>query len=91
MPEPKTSVTPGRDRGHHRPDRSFCRPAGPGRRRIDGHDRGVDPDAEARVAVDAGTAGKVLRLVDALEDLEDVQAVYANYEVPDDVMAALAG
>jgi transcriptional/translational regulatory protein YebC/TACO1 len=29
-------------------------------------------------------------LVDALEDLEDVQAVYANYEVPDDVMAALA-
>ncbi len=42
------------------------------------------------VAVDSGAAGKVLRLVDALEDLEDVQAVYANFEVPDDVMAALA-
>jgi transcriptional/translational regulatory protein YebC/TACO1 len=42
------------------------------------------------VAVDAGSAGKVLRLVDALEDLEDVQAVYANYEVSDEVMAAIA-
>ena len=42
------------------------------------------------VAVDSESAGKVLRLVDALEDLEDVQAVYANFEVPDDIMAALA-
>jgi len=42
------------------------------------------------VAVDAGSAAKVLRLVDALEDLEDVQAVYANYEVSDEVMAAIA-
>ena len=43
------------------------------------------------VAVDAGTAGKVLRLVDALEDLDDVQMVYGNYEIPDEVMASLAG
>ncbi|MGH8928737.1 MAG: YebC/PmpR family DNA-binding transcriptional regulator, partial [Acidimicrobiia bacterium] len=46
---------------------------------------------KSSVPVDAATAGKVLRLVDALEDLDDVQAVYGNYEVPDDVMAALAG
>ena len=39
------------------------------------------------VAVNAETAPKVLRLVDALEDLDDVQAVYANFDIPDDVLA----
>jgi transcriptional/translational regulatory protein YebC/TACO1 len=29
-------------------------------------------------------AEKVLRLVDALEDNDDVQNVYANYEIPDE-------
>jgi len=42
------------------------------------------------VAVDGPTATKVMRLVDALEDLDDVQAVYGNYEIPDDVLASLA-
>ncbi len=41
------------------------------------------------VAVDAATAQKVLRLVDALEDLDDVQDVYANFDIPDEVLAAL--
>ncbi len=41
------------------------------------------------VPVDAATAPKVLRLVDALEDLDDVQDVYANFDIPDEVMAAL--
>lgn len=36
-------------------------------------------------------ARAVLRLVDALEDLEDVQAVYANFDIGDDVLAAVAG
>jgi len=39
------------------------------------------------VPVDAATAPKVLRLVDALEDLDDVQAVYANFDIPDEVLA----
>ncbi len=39
------------------------------------------------VPVDASTAPKVLRLVDALEDLDDVQAVYANFDIPDEVLA----
>jgi YebC/PmpR family DNA-binding regulatory protein len=43
------------------------------------------------IAIDASTAAKVLRLVDALEDLDDVQTVYANYDVDDDVMAELVG
>ncbi len=48
-------------------------------------------EPKTAVAVDAGTAGKVLRLVDALEDLDDVQTVYGNYEISDEVMASLAG
>lgn len=41
------------------------------------------------VPVNEVTAPKVLRLVDALEDLDDVQAVYANFDIPDDVLVAL--
>ena len=41
------------------------------------------------IPVDADTAPKVFRLVDALEDLEDVQNVFTNVDVPDDVLAAL--
>ena len=39
------------------------------------------------VPVDATSAPKVLRLMDALEDLDDVQAVFANFDIPDEVMA----
>ncbi len=39
------------------------------------------------VPVDEKTAPRVLRLVDALEDLDDVQAVYANFDIPDEVLA----
>jgi len=45
------------------------------------------PDME--VALDRDAAGKMFRLVDVLEDLDDVQNIYANFDVPDDVMAAL--
>lgn len=41
------------------------------------------------VAVDEAGAIKVLRLVDALEDLDDVQAVYGNFDIPDEVLASL--
>jgi YebC/PmpR family DNA-binding regulatory protein len=57
---------------------------------------GVDYDsAEAsflpsmQVELDRDGAGKVFRLVEALEDLDDVQNVYANYDVPDEVMESL--
>ncbi len=39
------------------------------------------------VPVDAATAPKVLRIVDALEDLDDVQDVYANFDIPDEVLS----
>jgi YebC/PmpR family DNA-binding regulatory protein len=41
-------------------------------------------------ALDAATARKVFKLIDALEDCDDVQNVYANFDVPDDVLAVLA-
>ena len=37
------------------------------------------------------TARAVLRLVDALEDLDDVQAVFANFDISDEVLGAVAG
>jgi YebC/PmpR family DNA-binding regulatory protein len=56
-------------------------------------DAGIDYDsAEAgfvpsvSVELDEDSAGKVFRLIDALEDCDDVQNVYANYDVSDDVM-----
>jgi YebC/PmpR family DNA-binding regulatory protein len=57
---------------------------------------GVDYDsAEASfvpsmtVEVDLEGAKKVIRLVEALEDLDDVQNVFGNQDISDDVMAAL--
>jgi YebC/PmpR family DNA-binding regulatory protein len=57
---------------------------------------GLDYDsAEAQwvpsmeVPVDADTAPKVMRLIEALEDLDDVQNVYGNADIPDEVLAAL--
>ena len=35
-------------------------------------------------------AKKVLGLIDELEELDDVQEVYANFDIPDDVLAAIA-
>ena len=49
----------------------------------------VSQIASISVPVNEATAPKVLRLVDALEDLDDVQAVHANFDIPDDVLASL--
>jgi YebC/PmpR family DNA-binding regulatory protein len=38
---------------------------------------------------DAGAAKSVLRVIDALEDHDDVQNVYANFDIPDDVLQAV--
>jgi YebC/PmpR family DNA-binding regulatory protein len=39
------------------------------------------------VPLDADAAKKVFRLIDALEDCDDVQNVYANFDVSDEVLA----
>jgi YebC/PmpR family DNA-binding regulatory protein len=43
------------------------------------------------VALDEPDARKTLRLLDALEDNDDVQEVFANFDISDDVMEAMAG
>jgi YebC/PmpR family DNA-binding regulatory protein len=45
--------------------------------------------ATTAVPLDAAGAKTVLRLVDALDDHDDVQGVFANFDIPDDVMAAV--
>jgi YebC/PmpR family DNA-binding regulatory protein len=59
-------------------------------------DAGIDYDsAEAsfvpsmQVPLDVEGARKVFKLIDALEDSDDVQNVYANFDVSDEVMAAV--
>ncbi|WP_353647922.1 YebC/PmpR family DNA-binding transcriptional regulator [Nakamurella sp. A5-74] len=41
------------------------------------------------VALDAEGARKVLKLIDAIEDLDDVQNVYSNADISDEVMEAV--
>jgi YebC/PmpR family DNA-binding regulatory protein len=42
-----------------------------------------------QVELDADGAEKIFRLIDALEDSDDVQNVFANFDVSDDIMAAV--
>jgi len=44
---------------------------------------------ETTVALDVQDAGKALAMIDAFEDLDDVQDVYTNADFSDDVMAQL--
>ncbi len=39
--------------------------------------------------VDEPTAEKLMKIIDALEDSDDVQNVYANFDAPDEVLASL--
>jgi YebC/PmpR family DNA-binding regulatory protein len=39
------------------------------------------------VPLEGGQARQVLNLIDALDELEDVQAVHANFDIPDEVLA----
>ncbi|MGH7390732.1 MAG: YebC/PmpR family DNA-binding transcriptional regulator [Candidatus Rokuibacteriota bacterium] len=45
---------------------------------------------QSTVRVEGKEAPQVLRLIEALEELDDVQAVYANYDIPDEVMEAIS-
>jgi transcriptional/translational regulatory protein YebC/TACO1 len=36
-------------------------------------------------------ARQVMRLIDELEDLDDVQDVFANFDIPERVLEAVAG
>jgi YebC/PmpR family DNA-binding regulatory protein len=47
--------------------------------------------AKQTVELDSSKARQALRLVEMLEDLEDVQRVTANFDIPEDVFAEVAG
>jgi len=53
----------------------------------DSAEAGFQPSVSVPVDVDA--ARKVFKLVDALEDSDDVQNVYTNIDISDEVLAAL--
>ena len=55
---------------------------------IDSADLTQIPKTTMQLAEDE--AKKVLGLIDALEELDDVQDVYANFDIPDDVLATIA-
>ena len=42
------------------------------------------------IALEGADAKRVLHLIDALEELDDVSEVYANFDIPDEVLAAIA-
>jgi transcriptional/translational regulatory protein YebC/TACO1 len=44
---------------------------------------------QSTVRVEGKEAPSVLRLIEALEELDDVQAVYANYDIPDEIIDAI--
>ncbi|RUR00741.1 YebC/PmpR family DNA-binding transcriptional regulator [Labedella endophytica] len=59
-------------------------------------DAGIDYDSadvafvpNLKIEVDADTARKVFRLIDALEDSDDVQNIYSNYDITPEVQAQL--
>ena len=70
-----------------RPGRGPHRPAGR-RHRLRVGRRGV-PAERARSTSTRTRRRKVFRLIDALEDSDDVQDVYANYNVSDEIMEKL--
>jgi YebC/PmpR family DNA-binding regulatory protein len=47
-------------------------------------------EASTKAELDQDTAEKLLKMVDVLEDLDDVQEVYTNADVADDILEALS-
>ena len=45
---------------------------------------------QSTVRVEGKDAASVVRLIEALEELDDVQSVYANYDIPDEVLEAIS-
>jgi YebC/PmpR family DNA-binding regulatory protein len=50
----------------------------------------VSMEPSTTVKIEGDDAEKMLRLADALDDLDDVQAVYANFDISEEEMARLA-
>jgi len=44
---------------------------------------------QVMITVDEGDAGTLFKLIDALDDDDDVQTVWGNYDIPDEIMEKL--
>ena len=51
----------------------------------------ITMEPTATVTIEGDEAGRMLRVSDALEDLDDVQNVYANFDISDEEMVRIAG
>lgn len=51
----------------------------------------ITMEAQNSIDLEAGAAKQTLRLIDALEENDDVQEVYSNFDISDEVMAEVAG
>jgi len=58
---------------------------------------GIEPESaeltmfpKTTVPLGRDSAGKVLRLIEALEELDDVHDVYANFDIPDEILEEVA-
>jgi transcriptional/translational regulatory protein YebC/TACO1 len=49
----------------------------------------VVQNPKARVALDEAAAGKLLKLIDALEENDDVDSVHANFDIDSEVLERL--
>jgi transcriptional/translational regulatory protein YebC/TACO1 len=45
---------------------------------------------QSTIPVEGGQAKQVLALLEALEELDDVQNVYANFDIPEQVLETVA-
>ena len=52
---------------------------------------GIEMEPTTMVAVEGSEAESMLSLADALDDLDDVQQVYANFDISDEELARIAG
>ena len=50
----------------------------------------ITMEPQNSVELDSATARQTLKLIDALEENDDVQEVYANFDISDEVMAEVA-
>ena len=65
----------------------------------DGLEQTFGPPSSAKLAwrpqtstpVDADKAPTLFKLLETLDEHDDVQIVYGNYDIPDEIMAELAG
>ena len=92
-PGPRTSTPTTTRPSTSTPRRASSRPCAGRSRRPASRSNSAESTMVAKqtVELDSSKARQALRLVELLEDLDDVQRVTANFDIPEDVFAEVAG